>query len=76
MCGIAALLFILSRLLGGGESIPSGTPPVVIVTVLDSQKNTKGYITGVKENRADYASKHGMDCVTIGEMERLLMFVV
>ena len=58
--GVAALLFLLSKLLGGGESIPSGTPPVVIVTVLDAQKNTKSYLSGVKENRIDYAAKHGM----------------
>jgi len=57
--GLGAALFILSKILGGGDGVPSGTPSVVIVTVLDTQKNSKSYLAGVKENRIDYAAKHG-----------------
>ncbi|KAL3422419.1 galactosyl transferase GMA12/MNN10 family protein [Phlyctema vagabunda] len=54
-----AIVFIFSRILGGGDGIPSGTPPVVIVTVIDSVKFGKEYVENVKENRIEYARKHG-----------------
>lgn len=58
--GIVALLFILSKILGGGpEGVPSGTPPVVIVTVLQSTGYSQTYLEGVKLNREAYAKKHG-----------------
>ncbi|KAL1841679.1 hypothetical protein VTJ49DRAFT_6718 [Mycothermus thermophilus] len=40
---------------GGGR----GDPPVVIVTVLDETKYTKEYLEAVRENRVQYAEKHG-----------------
>ena len=38
---------------------PSGKPPVVIVTVLDTSDHPKVYIDSVKENRKRYAEYHG-----------------
>ncbi|KAK4214447.1 hypothetical protein QBC37DRAFT_283736 [Rhypophila decipiens] len=38
---------------------PNGNPPAVIVTVLDEKKYSKGYIDTIKENRMQYAEKHG-----------------
>ncbi|PBP20085.1 hypothetical protein BUE80_DR008770 [Diplocarpon rosae] len=61
VCALAVItvLFILSQLFGGSEGIPSGTPPVVIVTVLDPTSQSKEYINNVKDNRIEYARKHG-----------------
>jgi mannan polymerase II complex MNN11 subunit len=59
-CAVGAVIFILSQVLGGGsERIPSGTPPVVIVTVLDPESYSNDYINNIKENRIEYAKKHG-----------------
>jgi len=59
---LGAFLFILSCLFGGEgkESIPSGTPHVVVVTVLDKENYSKEYISNIIENRQEYAAKHGM----------------
>jgi hypothetical protein len=53
------VIFILSQIMGGSEGIPSGTPPVVIVTVVDSDNYSKEYINNIKDNRIEYARKHG-----------------
>jgi hypothetical protein len=59
-CAVGAVIFILSQILGGSsERIPLGTPPVVIVTVLDPDSYSKDYINNIKENRIEYAKKHG-----------------
>jgi mannan polymerase II complex MNN11 subunit len=58
-CAVGATIFILSQLLGGSDPIPSGAPPVVIVTVLDEDNYSKEYIDNVRENRMEYAKKHG-----------------
>ena len=39
----------------------SGTPPVVIVTVVDEENYSQQYIKNIKENRIEYARKHGND---------------
>ncbi|KAK4039122.1 galactosyl transferase GMA12/MNN10 family-domain-containing protein [Parachaetomium inaequale] len=39
--------------------VPKGNPPVVLVTVLDETKYSKAYLETVKENRMQYAEKHG-----------------
>lgn len=57
---MGAVLFILSRIFGGSDGVPSGTPPVVIVTVLDPDNYSKEYIDNVKDNRMEYARKHGI----------------
>ncbi|KAN0113010.1 glycosyltransferase family 34 protein [Hyaloscypha variabilis] len=58
-CAVVAVIFILSQIMGGSEGIPSGTPPVVIVTVVDSDNYSKEYINNIKDNRIEYARKHG-----------------
>ncbi len=58
-CAVGAIIFILSQVLGGSERIPSGTSPVVIVTVLDPDSYSKDYVNNIKENRMEYAEKHG-----------------
>ena len=56
----AVVMWIVSSLFGsGGERIPSGTAPVVIVTVVDEENYSPAYIKMVKENRIEYARKHG-----------------
>ncbi|KAG9248168.1 galactosyl transferase GMA12/MNN10 family-domain-containing protein [Calycina marina] len=59
-CAIGFFFFIISRVFGGGDGIPSGTPPVVIVTVINTKAGySKEYIADIKENRAEYARKRG-----------------
>ena len=50
-CAVGAVIFILSQIFGGSERIPSGTPPVVIVTVLNPELYTKEYLNNIKDNR-------------------------
>lgn len=51
---------ILPRLFGSSsERIPAGTPEVVVVTLIDEEHMSKGYIEKIQENRRYYASKHG-----------------
>jgi mannan polymerase II complex MNN11 subunit len=62
--GILALLYLLSRLFGSSEEWrPPGTPEVVIVTVFDHEKMSKEYIGRIKENREDYAQRHGIGAI-------------
>ncbi len=58
-CGLAFLLFILSQFFKEGDSIPAGTPLVVLVTVLDVDNYSKEYINNIMSNRQEYAKKHG-----------------
>ncbi len=60
-CAVGVLIFLLHQLFGGGDRIPSGTPPVVIVTVVDPDNYSKEYINNIKDNRIEYARKHGMN---------------
>jgi mannan polymerase II complex MNN11 subunit len=57
--GIGTLLFIIAKILGFGGGAPPGTPPVVIITVIDPGSQSKQYIADIKENREQYAKKHG-----------------
>ncbi|CZS88033.1 related to alpha-1,2-galactosyltransferase [Rhynchosporium graminicola] len=57
-CAVGAVIYILSQVFGG-ERIPSGTPPVVIVTILSPDLYSKEYINNIKDNRIEYARKHG-----------------
>ena len=66
LLGVALLgLFLLTR--GGGgsgggtyhEHLPSGSPPVVIVTVYEPKLHSAEYIKSLKENRELYAKRHG-----------------
>lgn len=38
---------------------PPGTPEAVIVTVFDESVLSKEYMDRIKENRRDYATRHG-----------------
>lgn len=62
LCALAVgtFIFIIHQLFGGGDRIPSGTPPVVIVTVVDPDNYSTEYINNIKDNRIEYARKHGM----------------
>lgn len=51
-------LFILSKLLGSGQAIPSGTPPVVLVTTVEPERSQE-LSNKIKENRRQYAELHG-----------------
>ncbi|KAI5295740.1 hypothetical protein KEM52_000397 [Ascosphaera acerosa] len=64
--GILFFLYLVSKLFGGGSdgiiaagSGSSGGPSVVIVTVLDEQALSDKYIQRIKQNREDYAKRHG-----------------
>lgn len=41
------------------EHVPSGNPPVVIVTVVDPTIYSETYLKTIRENREQYAAKHG-----------------
>lgn len=47
------------------EYVPSGNPPAVLVTVLDESHYNREYLEEIKENRIQYAAKHGMQAPTI-----------
>jgi mannan polymerase II complex MNN11 subunit len=59
LCALIAVLFTISHIFGGSDGIPSGAPPVVIVTVLDKDHYSTAYLNGVQQNRIEYARKHG-----------------
>lgn len=64
VCGILTiyLLFHYAPLsLKLKDSMPPGTPPVVIVTVFDEQHMSDSYVEKIKANREDYASRHGIN---------------
>ena len=52
------LLRIFSSAADAPERIPPGTPEVVLVTVLDDTMSER-YVARMKENREDYAARHG-----------------
>lgn len=58
--GAIALVFLLIKLMFSGGP-PAGTPTVVIVTVMNPKAHTKQYLNTIKENREEYARKHGTD---------------
>jgi len=54
------VIYLLTRLFSASPGRPpSGTPEAVIVTVLDSTGMSDGYIEKIKDNRIDYAARHG-----------------
>ncbi|RKF57926.1 putative alpha-1,2-galactosyltransferase C8D2.17 [Golovinomyces cichoracearum] len=55
---IVALLYIFWKI-AISNRVQFGRYPVVIVTVLDHGKLSNDYIEAIKENRIDYAKKHG-----------------
>jgi mannan polymerase II complex MNN11 subunit len=73
LCALGMLLFTISRIFGSSDGIPSGTPPVVIVTVLDVDHYGATYLESVKQNRDDYAKKHGERDWTADVCQLMLM---
>jgi mannan polymerase II complex MNN11 subunit len=62
ICGLLTLYLFLHYVPFSShlaESVPSGTPPVVIVTVFDEQHMSEEYISNIKANREDYALRQG-----------------
>ncbi|KAF2100102.1 glycosyltransferase family 34 protein [Rhizodiscina lignyota] len=61
LCAVGGFLlfFLVSKLFGSSpESIPSGTPPVVLVTVIEPERSHE-LSDKIKENRRQYAELHG-----------------
>jgi len=57
---VGAIFLLFSRIVGGPDRIPSGTPSVVLVTVVDTEAHySKEYLQDIKDNRIEYARKHG-----------------
>lgn len=62
---IIGSFWIVSKLFSSGargESVvrrPSGDPPVVLVTVLDERKHGMAHSQNIRENREQYAKRHG-----------------
>src|SRR5690606_9073272 len=57
-------IYLLTRSSSGWHAVPlprvpKGDPPVVLVTVLDASKYNGVYLETVKQNRLQYAEKHG-----------------
>ncbi|KAK7429051.1 putative alpha-1,6-mannosyltransferase mnn11 [Neonectria magnoliae] len=47
------------------EHVPSGKPPVVILTVIDPTKYSDSYLKTVRENREQYAKRHGYESMIV-----------
>ncbi|MCJ1362944.1 hypothetical protein MMC16_002050 [Acarospora aff. strigata] len=57
---VLLVIYLLTQLFSSSPGRPPpGTPEVVIVTVLDRTGMSDGYIEKIKENRNDYAARHG-----------------
>lgn len=60
-CIVFSVLFLVSQIFSPNsstDSVTTGDPKAVIVTVLDEGLSDK-YIQQIKENREDYARRHG-----------------
>lgn len=68
---VATVVFIwvFARIVSSGDGIPAGTPPVVIVTVVDEENYPAAYIKSVKENRIEYAKRHGKGILSAGDRD-------
>lgn len=75
---VGAILFLLYLFSGSPSSTPyhehppSGSPPVVIVTVVDTSEYHAAYLDTIKMNRELYAKKHGMSWLVCAERQRLM----
>ncbi|KAM4066848.1 galactosyl transferase GMA12/MNN10 family protein [Hirsutella rhossiliensis] len=47
------------------ERVPSGSPPVVLVTVINPTTWDNAYLKTVRENRETYAAKHGYEAMVV-----------
>jgi mannan polymerase II complex MNN11 subunit len=56
------LLYLLIRGSRNGayrSYVPTGNPPVVLVSTFDEMQYPKSFVDMIKENRIQYAEKHG-----------------
>ncbi|EEQ33606.1 putative alpha-1,6-mannosyltransferase mnn11 [Microsporum canis] len=62
-CIVVSILFLVFHLFSSGtpsvDTPVADGPPVVIVTVLDTELFSDTYIQRIKQNREDYAKRHG-----------------
>ncbi|RSL97670.1 hypothetical protein BHE90_002102 [Fusarium euwallaceae] len=47
------------------EHVPSGNPPVVILTVLDNRQYSSAYLKSIQNNREQYAARHGYEAMVV-----------
>ncbi|KAF5630538.1 alpha-1 2-galactosyltransferase [Fusarium sp. NRRL 52700] len=47
------------------EHVPSGNPPVVVVTVLDDTQYNDVYLESIRHNREQYASRNGYEAMIV-----------
>lgn len=62
-CAVLATItiYLATRLLSASpDRIPGGSSDAVIVTMIDPENMSNEYIRRIKENRQDYADRHGL----------------
>jgi mannan polymerase II complex MNN11 subunit len=62
--GALSILWLITSLLhdgifSGNPRPPAGVPEVAIVTLIDDEGSSADYIEKIKQNRIDYAARHG-----------------
>ncbi|KAF5666153.1 alpha-1,2-galactosyltransferase [Fusarium denticulatum] len=68
LLGAIGLIFFLFGLKGETpyrEHVPSGNPPVVVVTVLDTTQYNEAYLESIRHNREQYASRNGYEAMIV-----------
>ncbi|KAK2697538.1 hypothetical protein QWA68_004263 [Fusarium oxysporum] len=68
LLGAIGFIFFLFGLKGETpyrEHVPSGNPPVVVVTVLDNTQYSDTYLESIRHNREQYASRHGYEAMIV-----------
>lgn len=72
LAGLLTIYLILSVVYSGEVSVGSGSiktdASVLIVTVLDESRMSDEYVSMIKKNRNDYASRHGEQIDTIQQL--------
>ncbi|KAJ4267285.1 putative alpha-1,6-mannosyltransferase mnn11 [Fusarium torreyae] len=68
LLGVIGFVYLLVGL--GGETpyhehVPSGNPPVVVVTVFDNSQYSASYLESIRINREQYASRHGYEAMIV-----------
>ncbi|KAG5747521.1 hypothetical protein H9Q69_003126 [Fusarium xylarioides] len=68
LLGAIGFIFFLFGLKGETpyrEHVPSGNPPVVVVTVLDNTQYNEAYLESIRHNREQYASRNGYEAMIV-----------
>ncbi|KAI1033300.1 hypothetical protein LB503_008670 [Fusarium chuoi] len=68
LLGAIGFIFFLFGLKGETpyrEHVPSGSPPVVVVTVLDNTQYNDAYLESIRHNREQYASRNGYETMVV-----------